>query len=57
MREERSIEDASKIMHMIRVQAELIAATALENQVEDLEKVVARVPTHFTKLGELKKAA
>ena len=59
MREERPLDDCSRLMHMLRVQSELILATKLESQVGDLEKVIteARLPNNFYKLAEIRKAA
>lgn len=56
LRGERPVDEGSKLMAMVRVQAELVAATDLEQRVDDVEdrrKRLAAVPLRFGKLKEV----
>ena len=49
---ERTVDEGSKLMSMIRVQAELIVGESLEGRLDQVEKYKAGVPLRFAKLKE-----
>jgi hypothetical protein len=57
MRGERSVDDVSRLMAAVRVQAELVSAVALEQRMDALEQHTAGVPQPFARLSKLKEVA
>ena len=53
MRNERPVDEASKLMAMVRVQAELIVGESLEGRLDQVEKHRAGVPLPFAKLKQV----